>query len=261
MKIQVLASVMNQQGDSIIKKMKLASDAIIINQCGVFSEKKIKSVYGTIIWINTAERGAALSRNTALQRSNADVAVFADDDIIYRDDYVKIIEEEFECHPEADIILFNVPSLNPDRPNPQISSWGRVRLWNGLKYGTFNIAFRVNRVRKKCISFNQYFGGGAQFGSGEDTLFIVESLKKGLKIYKSPKIIAVGKQESSTWFSGFNEKYFLDKGALFEAICGRCSFFLYLQYLFRHNEEYAGKYSKKQVLDIMKRGRAYWREI
>ena len=33
MKVQVLASVMNQSFDTIVNKMRLDSDAVIINQC------------------------------------------------------------------------------------------------------------------------------------------------------------------------------------------------------------------------------------
>ena len=33
-------------------------------------------------------------------------------------------------------------------------------------------------------------------------------------MYASPQIIATVKQEESTWFKGYNEKFFVDKGIL-----------------------------------------------
>ena len=42
MKIQVLASVMNQEPKKIIKKMNIQTDAIIINQCNENNIEKLK---------------------------------------------------------------------------------------------------------------------------------------------------------------------------------------------------------------------------
>ena len=40
--------------------------------------------------------------------------------------------------------------------------------------------------------------------------------------------------KTSTWFKGYNEKYFFDKGALFTAISRRFRILLIMQYLLRH---------------------------
>ena len=58
------------------------------------------------------------------------------------------------------------------------------------------------------------FGGGAKYSSGEDSLFIREALRKGLKMYYCPVTIAKVKQEESSWFKGYNDKLFIDKGIL-----------------------------------------------
>ena len=42
----------------------------------------------------------------------------------------------------------------------------------------------------------------------------------------------------STWFKGYNEKYFFDKGALFCAISKPLRKLLYLQYLLRYKNTY-----------------------
>ena len=55
------------------------------------------------------------------------------------------------------------------------------------------------------------------FGSGEATLFLQDCIRSGIKIYKSPIKVADVRQDTSTWFSGYNEKYYKDKGALFAA--------------------------------------------
>ena len=61
------------------------------------------------------------------------------------------------------------------------------------------------------------------YSCGEDTLFLKELIEKGLKLYKSPIRIASVDMSDSTWFKGYNEKYFKDKGALIEAAYPRIS--------------------------------------
>ena len=41
-------------------------------------------------------------------------------------------------------------------------------------------------------------------------------LKKGLRIYKTPASIGYERERESTWFKGYNEKFFYDTGAIIE---------------------------------------------
>ena len=42
----------------------------------------------------------------ALMRADADICLFADDDMVYEDNYVEIIENAFRDNPYADVIVF-----------------------------------------------------------------------------------------------------------------------------------------------------------
>ena len=52
-------------------------------------------------------------------------------------------------------------------------------------------------------------------------MFLQDCIRAGLKIYRSPIKVADVKQESSSWFEGYTEKYYVDKGALFAAALPR----------------------------------------
>ena len=67
-------------------------------------------------------------------------------------------------------------------------------------------------------------------------MFIVSCLRKKLKIYSSTKNLGTVYHEESTWFKGYNEKFFFDKGALFTAINRTFRIFLIFQFLIRHKE-------------------------
>ena len=97
------------------------------------------------------------------------------------------------------------------------------------------------------IRFNILLGAGGKFQTGEDSVFLSDSIRKGLKIYSSTKNIGFVSQLKSTWFKGYDEKFFYDKGAVFTAISKKFRFVLFIQYLLRH----------KEVLEKVKFTKAY----
>ena len=219
MKIQVLIAALNQD-KKILKKLNIQTDAILSNQCDENNIEEFKYGKNNIVCLNFKERGVGLNRNNALMRANADVVLFADDDISYVDGYDAIVEKEFEKHPDADMIIFNV--INKDeRKRYEIKSSKRVHKFNCLRYGAVRIAVKLESIKKNNIYFNLLFGGGTKYGSGEDSIFIYDCVKSGMKIYTSPEVILTIPKTDSTWFDGYNEKYFYDKGALLTRIFGR----------------------------------------
>lgn len=63
-------------------------------------------------------------------------------------------------------------------------------------------------------------------------------MKKGLRIYTSSSKIADVYNYESSWFTGYNEKYFFDKGALFAAISKRIAYPLIIQFALRKYPKY-----------------------
>lgn len=256
MKVEVLVSTMDQDDFSLVRQMNLTSDAIIINQCNRHSFEEFLSPYGkNIKMYSYNERGVGKSRNSALMRSNADICLMADDDMKYVDGYEELIIDAFRETPKADIILFNVPITKKDGQKiVKVKRNERIRFLNSLKYGTVNIAFKRNKIVQNNIFFSLLFGGGANYGSGEDSLFITECLKKGLKIYSNTAVIAEINEGNSTWFSGYNEKYFYDRGALFSAISKKLAYLLALQFIVRKKKLYKNEISPKAALNSMLKG-------
>ena len=215
-KVQVLVACMHQKDDSLYNEMNLKTDAILANQCDEYSYKLYTEKDGSRVeLISTADRGVGKNRNKALMNSSGEFLLCSDQDMIYVDEYDKIIESAFEKCPKADIIVFNLEYLNRFTPaRKESTKFKRVYLWNCMRYGTARVAMRKSAIDKACLSFSTLYGGGAKYSSGEDSLFIREALRKGLKMYYCPTVIAKVKQEESSWFKGYTEKYFVDKGIL-----------------------------------------------
>lgn len=252
--LQVLLSTMNQKDYKFLEKMNINSEAIVINQTNeikleeyFFKENKIK-----IFSFN--EKGVGLSRNNALMRSTSKISLFADDDVEYIDNYKQIILNEFNNNPKADIIIFNVISKNNDRPEYIIKKKHRLNYCNCMRYGTFRIAIRTEKIKENNLYFSLLFGGGAKYSCGEDTLFLIEALKKGLKLYATTEKIGYVNHDLSTWFKGYNQKYFYDKGILFYFISKRFAKILCLQFCIRKRKLFKNSIKLKEAYKIMIEG-------
>lgn len=254
MRVQTLISAMNQTDEKLIKKMNIQTDAILINQTNKFYNKNFTYKGKDIKMFSFDEKGVGLSRNTALMRADADISVFADEDLRYLDGYEAIIIQEFEKNPAADIILFNVPSTNIRRPTYTIPKRSRVRWFNSQRYGAVKIAGKTEKIKRANVYFSLLFGGGAKYNAGEDSLFIAECLRKGLKIYTSPEVIGYVSQEDSSWFEGYNDKYFYDKGIFFSALSRKTSWIMCLQFILRKKSMFQEKISLRKAFLLMIKG-------
>lgn len=248
MKIQVLVAAMNQTDHSLIEKMNIKTDAIVGNQCNFNSVEKFNIDNQQILYLNFAEKGVGLNRNNALMRADADICLFADDDMVYVNNYAEIIENVFRDNPLADVIVFNLHEEKISRK--LITKKIRVGYLNYLRYGTARVAVRLASVKKYGIYFNQCFGGGTEHCHGEDNLFLNACLKNGLKIVAVPEYIATLTEErKSSWNRGYDEKYIKDQGALFRTISRRWWRLLCLQDAFRrHNSYHMGFYKALKLM-------------
>lgn len=254
MKVQVLVSTTHQTDYSLLEKMNIRSDAIIINQCDINKFEEFTSNGHKIKFLSFKEQGVGLSRNTALMRSDGDICLFADDDMTYVDKYNEIISREFQKNPQADVIVFNVPSTNIERPTYIIPKPSRVKWYNSLRYGAVKIAVRTEKIKKANVFFSLLFGGGAKYSAGEDSLFIADCLRKGLEIYANPQIIGYVNQKESSWFEGYTDKYFIDKGAFFACLSKRWAWLLSLQFTLRHRNLYKNEKSSLESIKLMTEG-------
>jgi len=212
MKVEVLCATMHQKDLSKYYKMNIQTDVVFANQADGHEYVEQIIDRNNVKMITTPYRGVGKNRNMALLYSSADILMFSDDDMVYMDGYEAGVVEAFERLPDADMIIFHCLT-NSDRGTPNINKISRVRLWNFMRYGTFSFVIRKEAVLKYNLNFTQLFGGGSRYCAGEDNLFLREALKKNLKIYSHPFTIAAVNHETSTWFEGFNKKFFYDNGA------------------------------------------------
>ena len=237
MKIEVLVATMNQTDYSLLDKMNIKTDAIIGNQCNRNSIEEFEYKSHKIRYLNFAEKGVGLNRNNSLMRATGDICIIADDDIVFYEGYEETVKKYFKKLRDADIIIFNL------NENPAVRYINkkifRVNKRNFTRYGAARIAFKRKSVSLNNIYFNINFGGGTQYSCGEDTLFLKECLDKKLKIYAVPDSLAqLFNQRDSTWFYGYNDKFFFDKGVLYYFLNKKFCKLFSLYHCIKHRNEY-----------------------
>ena len=215
----------------------------VIDDIMTFNDLRIR-------YFKSASRGVGLSRNTVFENAGADIVLFGDEDIVYEPDYVSKILNEFADHPEADMILFNVKVCD-ERRTYWNEKFAPVKWYNCGRYPAYSIAVRRGALKLSGVKFSLLFGGGAKYSNGEDSLFLNDCLKTGMKIFSSSVIIGEEEPRPSTWFFGYNDKLFYDRGVLYHFLYGRYARLFGLRWLLKMKGEYSDKLSYKRAKQML----------
>lgn len=253
MDIEVLISTMNEESIDCYKRFNLETDALIINQTDHNSYEEVDTGDFKLRMISTDTRGLGVSRNLAILNSKADILVFADDDEVFESGYSKKILEEFTKHPDVDFFIFKTIIYQDGREIVKVKEDKDLSIYNSLRYGSVHFAFKKESVRRNNIWISTYFGAGTGNGSGEDSIFIRDCFKAGLKLRTSTKLIAKIYNDDSTWFKGFDEKFFYDKGMLAKALFPK-RYRLYIEQFVRRHKEMTKEIGIKEARKLMLEG-------
>ena len=240
MNVQVLVATMNQTDYTLLKKMNIQTNAIVGNQCDKNEITEFEYNGHQIKWLSFKERGVGLNRNNTLMRATDDIILFADDDVVYLDGYESTITEFYEKHPDADVVIFNFKMKRGDAEyRERVQKEGKLNRKSATQYGTYCISARKDKIRFAKIYFHLDFGGGTTYSNGEDSIFLQDCFKKKLNVYASKSLIGVLDHGASTWFKGYTDKFFHDKGILFSllfpGLCTPCAFI----HCFKHRKRYS----------------------
>lgn len=217
MTFQILISCMHQKGLQMIEHSHITCDAVVINQCDEnrveFSEDKRQKV------ISTVQRGLSNSRNMAIDNATADVCLISDDDEVFVDDVEQRILKAYSDYPNADIIAFQVDNgsgfgenVKNDKKVYPTKAF-ECGLIKSLRISSWQISFKKKSIIDKGIRFDTMMGSGTGHGGQEESKFLADCLKAGLRIWYVPVLIArMDDSHPSQWFHGFDKKFFFDRG-------------------------------------------------
>ena len=208
--VEYLIATTNRSDLEFLRKMNITDPVIVMNQNG----RNEALCAGKNVMFSTSTRGVGINRNIALNLAKAEYGFIVDDDMVFYDGANELMERALQTYPEADVVIFNFDYMKDGKlVRPRMKKTGAINITNCLNYGICCTLIKMSSIRKKNISFSTLFGGGCIYSCGEDSLFFLDCVRKGLKIYTYHEPIGKNEYRDSTWFKGYNEKFFYDKGA------------------------------------------------
>ncbi len=238
-RLQILVSSVDKDASDMPAQMNIESDAVIVNQIigttGNNNDSEFEYKEHRIHVFDRLEKGVGLSRNTALEKSDHEIIQFGDDDIVYDEGYADKILKEFDSHKDADILLFNVKA-QPGRETYWNEDYARVNWKNYGRYPAYAICARRDKLIGSKVKFSLLFGGGAPYMNGEDSLFLHDCLRAGLNIYRTTVAIGHERVSKSTWFEGYTDKFFYDRGVLYHFLYGKLACVFGFRFLFNNRK-------------------------
>lgn len=244
-------SCMHQDDDSLVRSSCITGDVLVINQCDRNAEAVYSTPQGTARMISTTERGLTKSRNLAIANSKADICLLCDDDEKFLPDYERTILQAYQDFPQADVLAFKIldqPKTLPDRIL-------RLRFPKLLNVSSWQISFRRESLLKNGVRFDELLGAGSGNGAEEELKFLLDCQRAGLKIWYIPTAIASVGQGDSTWFHGFDQEFFYNRGATTRYILGAPLAFAYgVFYVIKKFPKYRNKLTHAQAMGALLKG-------
>ena len=258
-RVEVLLSTMNkknkQEVQNLIKQNNIQDPVLVINQMPKAKKEELwDDTKGQIRVKSFGERGLSKSRNHAIQEMKEEIGLIADDDVIYQEDYQQVILNTYQEYPKADIIAFRVEGLRKNKNRKPLQTCPITNYLMAMKIASVQITFQKKLVRENNLLFDPDFGTGSKYNRGEETVWLCDCLRKGLKIQYVDKLIGTVSEEESSWFHGYDAEFLYHQGAYFY----RMSKWLYpvilLQYAIRKYGLYQEKVSFLQAIAQMRKG-------
>lgn len=172
-------------------------------------------------------KGLCRNRNNALRAATGDLALIADDDVRYCDEYFDNILKVFRENERVDIAQLKIKSgYYENMPNRYPAfSCTYPNVVRGMFASSIELVLRVATVRGK-IWFDERFGlGSPYFICGEESILVHDAVQKGLTVTYFP-LYVVEHNAAGTGAKAFtDERVMMAKGAVQYYIHG-CSGYL-----------------------------------
>lgn len=232
--LQILISTKGKKDfaflDSMFRNCDLKNHSILIVDQSE-SPKDISSLSKKfdIKYFNIEANGLSNSRNFAISKSNADICLLCDDDVIYESEFSKIINDSFEKG-DSDVITYYAKNdrgtLFKNYPKKTTHTYKSISYIN-----SFLIAFKREKIISKEIKFDPLFGLGAVFETADEYVFLRTIIENHIPIKSCPEIILTHPAESSGQYAGRDKNIFA-RAAIFHKFYGYLSYAKLIHHIF-----------------------------
>ncbi|MCA1060803.1 glycosyltransferase family 2 protein [Rossellomorea aquimaris] len=166
--------------------------------------------------ITIDRKGLSLARNIGIQHANGSILTFSDDDCWYNKDSFELVSSYFERNSNTDVACFQIydPLSQSYYKQYDQNEQKQVSMRKILKKSSIEIFIATRRIPAELIHFDENFGLGAVYPSGEENIFLFDLAKNGQTISYSPDIVV--NHEKPEMQTRLNLRTFVGKGPMFK---------------------------------------------
>jgi len=204
MHLQTLVTTFHKTEDEIrelVVHNNLQGEVLFGDQCGKNEIKDLGLVgkaHVILYFFDTI--GLSNNRNSLFKAATADYVSFADDDIVFIDNYPAIVEEDLKRLNNPDMIRYNIASTNPQRSISQIKKEKQIGFHDVSKYGVWGFFFKRDFLLNNGLTFRPELGPGQKRSHGEDTVYLKDFMDQKQKSYQIPLVLGKTDMDHSSWY-------------------------------------------------------------
>ncbi|CEN84199.1 family 2 glycosyl transferase [[Clostridium] sordellii] len=211
--------------DSLKKQTYKNFELIIVSQGNhKFIDETLKNYKFDYKHITMNEKGISKARNRGIPHITGDIMTLADDDGWYDEKAFETVKKYIEEY-DPDIACFK--HYDPDKkefpkkyPEKEILNFSKS---NVLRQSSFDVYVNIKNVSDYKIGFDERFGVGGTYNSGEENIYLMDLYNLGYKkMCFFPEVIAYHPNKDCNYL---DEKSFMAKGPLFRRLFGFVSGF------------------------------------
>jgi glycosyltransferase involved in cell wall biosynthesis len=263
MSVELLVTTMNGRLPMLLNDGDAVRDCriVIVNQFSTDKERLAEAdVPDNVRIFDYREKGVARSRNRALDHAEGTIAILCDEDTRMVAGLAQRVERAFAADPRADILTFKVRTPEGAPYKRYRKARRRHNRLSIVGVSEVEIAFRLDAIRRHGLRFDERFGLGALFPSGEGNILLADALSYGLTVDYFPEDIVVHPFESSgKRFQ--NHALLFSKGALFRRMFGASGSLVSRAFVLAKYGQYRRFYGLRTALELVREGELEWNRL
>ena len=149
-------------------------------------------------------RGLSRNRNNAFAMAEGDIGIMADDDVLYRNEYIDTVLAAYRADQNLDVACFKIATPAGEPEYKDYMAFPYLLNRESHHYiSTIEITVRLKSLLENKILFDERFGLGSKLNSfGEEAVFIHDCIKDGLKVKYIPDYVV--EHEATSTIKGTN---------------------------------------------------------
>lgn len=237
-----------------LSKMNLEAFFIVRNQNNKGIDNTVRlciNGYNGIVYNIPNEMGASKNRNELLKLASSEYIIFVDDDMVFHHgELEKLINFIDTSQCDAVKYLVHLPNkVGRLAPKNKPRNRKKLHFLQCTDCGPWSYCFSRNFLIKNGLKFYEKIGPGTPvIKAGEDILFIKNIFKEGVRMVPYNQVVASVGQETSTWFTGFNDQQLIIEGGIYYILYKPFHLLFYIRHYIRF-----GKYYNSSFFECLKK--------